>query len=183
MGYLDILQGCLLPYTNTGTVQEIPEISCTGSDIPVQGTAVRFVYSTHRVYCNSKGGENDGHTQVYKNGWLVRARSHQACLQHTEQDLVKMFQKLGWLVNLEKSELEPKQIFDCVGYQFDLRAGRFRPTPDRWQNLQDKILKLLSVPAIHVLDRSANSYRKSSSPRPTAYETNTVAFEKQLGGT
>ena len=70
-------------------------------------------------------------------GWLVRARSHQACLQHT-QELVKMCQQLGWLVNLEKSELEPKQDFDFVGYQFDLRSGRVRLTPDRWQNLQEK---------------------------------------------
>ena len=70
----------------------------------------------------------------YLDNWLVRARSHQVCLQHT-QDLVKTCQELGWLVNLEKSELEPKQFFDFVGYQFDLRAGRVRPTPDRWQNL------------------------------------------------
>ena len=55
--------------------------------------------------------------------WLVRARSHQACLQHT-QELVKMCPQLGWLVNFEKSELEPKQDFDFVGYQFDLRSGR-----------------------------------------------------------
>ena len=48
-------------------------------------------------------------------------------------------------MNLEKSELEPKQIFDFVGYQFDLRAGRVRPTRDRWQNLQDKILEILSL--------------------------------------
>ena len=41
----------------------------------------------------------------YLDDWLVRARSHQVCLQHT-QDLVKMCQQLGWLVNLEKSELE-----------------------------------------------------------------------------
>ena len=82
----------------------------------------------------------------YLDEWLVRARSHQVCLQHT-QDLVKICQELGWLVNLEKSELEPKQIFDFVGYQFDLRAGRVRPTPDRWQNLQDKILEILSLPA------------------------------------
>ena len=58
----------------------------------------------------------------YLDHWLMRARSHQACLQHT-QDLVKMCQKLGWLVNLEKSELEPKQVFDFVG-QFELRSGR-----------------------------------------------------------
>ena len=82
----------------------------------------------------------------YLDDWLVRARSHQACLQHT-QELVQICRNLGWLVNLEKSELEPKQIFNFVGYQFDLQAGRVRPTPDRWQSLQDKILHLLSLPS------------------------------------
>ena len=47
-----------------------------------------------------------------------------------------MYQQLGWLVILEKSELEPKQDFGFVGYQFDLRSGQVRLTPDRWQNLQ-----------------------------------------------
>ena len=55
----------------------------------------------------------------YLDDWLVRAKSQQICLQHT-QSLVKMCQNLGWLVNLEKSELEPKQVFNFVGYQFDL---------------------------------------------------------------
>ena len=84
----------------------------------------------------------------YPDDWLVRATSHRVCLQHT-QDLVKICEDLGWLVNLEKSELEPKQVFNFVGYQFDLRAGRVRSTPDRWQNLQDKILVLL-LPACPV---------------------------------
>ena len=70
----------------------------------------------------------------YLDDWLVRATSHRTCLQHT-QTLVKICQDLGWLVNVEKSELEPKQVFDFVGYQFDLRSGRVRPTPDRWQSL------------------------------------------------
>ena len=61
-----------------------------------------------------------------------------------------MCQQLGWLVNLEKSELEPKQDFDFVGYQFNLRSGRVLVTLDRWQNLQEKILKLLSLPACPV---------------------------------
>ena len=53
-------------------------------------------------------------------------------------------------MNLDKSELDPKQIFHFVGYQFDLKAGRVRPTPDRWQSLQDKILEILSLPACSV---------------------------------
>ena len=40
----------------------------------------------------------------YLDDWLVRARSQHLCLQHT-QILVQMCQNLGWLVNLEKSEL------------------------------------------------------------------------------
>ena len=120
--------------------------------------------------------------RIHQYDWLVRVTSHQACLQHT-QDLVKICQKLGLLVNLEKSELEPKQIFDFVGYQFDLRAGRVQQTPDRWQNLQDKIWEILSLPAgpaVHVSDRFVNSHRKAGSPRPTTYETHTVASQKQL---
>ena len=85
----------------------------------------------------------------YLDDWLVRARSQETCLHHT-QILIKMCQDLGWLVNLEKSELEPKQVFDFVGYQFDLRSGRVRPTPDLWQSLQDKIQVLLSLPACPV---------------------------------
>ena len=85
----------------------------------------------------------------YLDDWLVRARSQETCLQHT-QILVKMCQDLGWLVNLEKSELEPKQVFDFVGYRFDVRSGRVRPTPDQWQSLQDKIQVLLLLPACPV---------------------------------
>ena len=94
--------------------------------------------------------------------------------------LVRVCQQLGWLVNFEKSELEPKQYLDFVGYQLDLRSGRVRLTADRWQNLQEKILKLLSLLACPVrecmpLIGFTNSYRKTSSSRPTSYKTHSVA--------
>ena len=154
VGYLIRFQGCLHPHTYTGTVQEKLEISCPGSDL--QFKALPFSLSTEPLEFTVIAKEvklmaiHKGiRIHQYLDDWLVRATSHQACFQHT-QGLVKMCQKLGWLVNLEKSELGPKQIFDFVGYQFDLRAGRVRPTLDHWQNLQDKIWEILSIPACPV---------------------------------
>ena len=85
----------------------------------------------------------------YLDDWLVRAMSYQVCIQHTRV-LLEMCQDLGWVVNREKSELDPKQVFDFVGYQFDLRSGRVRPTPDRWQNLKTKIQAILARPTCPV---------------------------------
>ena len=82
-------------------------------------------------------------THQYPDNWLVRARSHQSCVQHT-QTLVAHCQKLGWLVNKDKSELEPKQVFNFIGYQFDLKEGRVRPTQECWQALQTKIRDLMT---------------------------------------
>ena len=66
VGHLNRFQRRLLPYTNTGRVQEISEISCPRSDIPVHGTAFQSVHSTLGVHCSSKRGKTDGHTQGYK---------------------------------------------------------------------------------------------------------------------
>ena len=75
-----------------------------------------------------------------------------------------MCQQLGWRMNLEKSELEPNQDFDFVGYQFDFRSDRFRPTLDWVQNLQETVKTAiptgLTGPGIHVLDRLL-IYRKA----------------------
>ena len=79
-----------------------------------------------------------------------------------------MCQELGWLVYLEKSELDPKQVFDFVGYQFDFRSGRSNRhrTGGRTSNKNTgtAIPTGLSGPAIHVLDRSVNCHRETSSP-------------------
>ena len=92
----------------------------------------------------------------YLDDWLVRAKSCQACLQQT-QTLVALCRELGWLVNQEKSELEPKQIFNFVGYQFDLREGRVRPTTEWWQTLQIKIWEILEKQTAHKLPRTKSS--------------------------
>ena len=154
VGNLSRLQGCLLPYTNTGTIQEISQISCPGSDLPVQSTALWSVHSIHGVHCLGKGGETDGHTQGYKNPPVPRRLVGQSQIppnlspSYPDPDQDVPGSRLAG--EPEKSELEPQQVFNFVGYQFDLRSGRVRPTPDRWQSLQGKIQTLLLLPACPV---------------------------------
>ena len=57
--------------------------------------------------------QKDMRIHQYLDDWLVRATSHQICLQHT-RTLTSLCQELGWLVNLEKSELDAKQVFDFL---------------------------------------------------------------------
>ena len=66
--------------------------------------------------------------------------------------------------------------------------GRLGPTDTGLlAELQDKILEILTTglsdPVVHVCDRFTNSHRKAGSPRPTSYETHTVASQKHLEGT
>ena len=148
VGYLNRFQGHLLPYTNTGTVQEISEISCPGSDIPVKSTAFQFVHNTHGVHCSSKGGETDGHTEGYKNPPVPRRQVGESQIP---PGLSPEYSRSS--ENMPRTRLAGELGEIGTGTQvrqFDLRSGRVQPTPDRWQSLQDKILKLLSLPACPV---------------------------------
>ena len=74
----------------------------------------------------------------YLDDWLLRAPSQATCLQHT-RILLDLCQELGWLVNMQKSELVPQQVFNFVGYRFHLLTGRVLPTQDRWSTLKQKV--------------------------------------------
>ena len=169
MGYLNRFQGCLLPYTNTGTVQKISKISHPVSVISLHGTAIRTVHSSHGVHCDSKGGETDGHTQGYKDPPVTRRQVGESQIPPSLSPTYSGETSR----NVSKIRLA-SECRKIRGYQFDLKCGQVHPTPDQSQTLQQRV---------HVLDGSANSHRKASSPRLTTYETHTVAPLNQLEGT
>ena len=114
----------------------------------------------------------------YLKDWLVRARSHRACLQHT-QELGKMCQELGWLVNLEKSGLQLHRV--PVRPQMWPGQAHSGPVADPpKENTGPDLLTGLSGSAVHVFDRSANSHRETSLPWPATHETNSMTPQKQL---
>ena len=192
VGHLDRFQGCLLPYPNTGTIQEISKISCPWPDIPIQGTPFRSVHSAFGVHCYSKGGETDGHTQGYKNPPVPRRLVGTG---HLPPRLSPTYSNTGQDVSRPRLDGECREIRTRT--QASLRLCRLpvRPPvrlgpthtgplakPSR-ENSKTASATGLSGPAVHVLDRVVDSHRKASSPKLTAHETHTVAPQKQLEDT
>ena len=83
----------------------------------------------------------------YLDDWLVRSQSREEALMNT-QAVVDLTQSLGWIINQEKSELNPTQVFSFLGYEYHLDSALVKPTQERWLKLQDFILQLKSK---HVL--------------------------------
>ena len=83
----------------------------------------------------------------YLDVWLIRSQSQEEAQVNT-QAVVDLTQSLGWIINQEKSELKPTQVFSFVGYEYHLDSALVKPTQERWLKLQDLILRLKSK---HVL--------------------------------
>ena len=192
MGNLCRFQGRLLPHTYTGTIKKIPEISCPGSDIPIQGSSIWSVHSTVGVHGNSQGSKVDGHAQGYKDPPVPRRLVGEG---HVLPSLYPAHKSSAG--NVPGSRLGSQQREIRTGSKTSLRLCRIpirpqirsgqthtRPVAES-QNKDSGYLGPtdLSGPAVYVLDRSLNSHRKTSSPRPTPHETHSVAPQKQLEGT
>ena len=191
VGYLNRFQRRLLPYTHTGTVQEISEISCPGSDIPIQSTALWSVHGTLGVHCGSKVGETDGHTQGYKNPPIPRRLVGESYIppglspahSRSSENLpgTRLAGEFGKIRTGTKTYLRfcrlPVRPQDRSG---STHTGTLADPSG--QNIRNTVTTGLSGPAAHVPNRFANSYREASSPRPTTHETHTVASQKQLEG-
>ena len=64
VGYLHRFQRCILPCTNTQPVQEVHAFSRSRAVLPVQGTTLWSVHSTHGVHSSGQRGQIDGFTVV-----------------------------------------------------------------------------------------------------------------------
>ena len=192
VGHLDRLQGHLLPYTNTGTIQEISEISPPGSDIPIQGTSFRSVHSTLGVHCGSKRGKTDGYTQGYKDPPVPRRLVGESQIPPGLSPAYS-----GTSEVMPRTRLASKLGKIRTGTQVNFRFCRLPVRPPSWsgpthtrsladpsgQSIRNIVTTGLSGLAIHVPYRPTDSNRKVSSPRPVTHETHTVASQKQLEGT
>ena len=68
---------------------------------------------------------------MYLDDWLIKANSCQEAHSAT-LTLLELTHKLGWIVNRQKSDLLPKQVFTFLGQVFDLSKGVCYPTEARF---------------------------------------------------
>ena len=121
VGNIAGLQRRILPHSNEQEVEKVFKVLPEQTNFPVHSSTFWFGHSSPQVYKGGERSETDGAGQGYPDLPVprrLRAQSQETCLQDT-QTLLALCQKLGWVVNMRKSELDPLQIFNFVGYRFD----------------------------------------------------------------
>ena len=68
----------------------------------------------------------------YLDDWLIRSQSQEVAQVNT-QAVVDLTQSLGWIINQEKSELKPTQVFSFMGCEYHLDSALVKPTQEMAQ--------------------------------------------------
>ena len=136
MGYLAGFQRRILPHSYPSKISKIQSVHFQNQTYQFQALPFGLSTAPMKFTCMVKEVKLMAQTRgiriyQYLDNWLIRAPSRESCHQGT-QSLLTLCQELGWIVNLQKSGLEPKQVFEFVGYQYDLLHGLVRPTQNQW---------------------------------------------------
>ena len=99
------------------------------------------------------------HTQgikchAYIDDWLIRGSSPFLVTAHT-QIVVDLAVRLGWIINIIKSSLDPTQKLIFIGIDFDLLVGKCYPPIPR-------LLKLETLLSRFILQRQATAHQLQS---------------------
>ena len=90
---------------------------------------------------------------MYIDDWLLNPGTHQEALEQTSW-LKSLCQKLGLVLNLEKSDLIPSQVATYLGIELDTSLGLARPSHKRltnWLSVAEGFTAQQSPPAVQWL--------------------------------
>ena len=93
------------------------ETSYQFTSLPFGLATARLVFTSLVKEVKLLALKQDIRLHQYLDDWLIRASSQDEAQKHTVK-LLSLIQNLGFIVNLQKSELNPQQRFDFIGYRF-----------------------------------------------------------------
>ena len=122
----------------------------------------------------------------YLDDWLVRARSHQTCLQHT-QTLVAL-SRIGLASERGKIRAGTRTGLQLCRLPVQSEKRQGSPNPRMLADPTDKdtghyVKSSVSGPAFNVLDRFTDCHIKTGTSGQVTYDTHTAASQKQLEST
>ena len=139
MASFDRPERCILSHSHTSRFSTLASFPCRQKNVSVQSTAIRVGHCTPRVHSDCKVSK--AHSLVLRHssspipGRLVVKGRHQC--QPQTKELIHTIQELCFVINIEKSELEPTQKNDFLGYHFDLVQGKVSPTEKKLKILEN----------------------------------------------
>ena len=138
--------GCLPSHPHPSKLKEIPKVLRQVPGVPVHLPPIRTSHSPQVFTMIAKEVKlmalSRGLTlHQYLDDWLIRSQSQEEA-QVNIHAVVDLTQSLGWIINQEKSELKPTQVFLFMGCEYHLDSALVKPTQERWLKLQGLILRL-----------------------------------------
>ena len=114
--------GRLFACPDTSSVSQIPQIHVGRPSVPVQGTPIRPLDKSFRVYipyeghCDISKEKGDNSTSLSRR-LVVSNQNRRRLLEH-RQFILSLITSLGLIINYEKSDLVPAQVFTFIGMEF-----------------------------------------------------------------
>ena len=148
MGIVDRPIRHLPSHPNPSKLKEIPKVLPQVTGVPVHlpfglATAPQvftMIVKEVKLMALSRGLR----LHQYLDNWLIRSQSQEDSQVNT-QAVVDLTQSLGWIINQEKSELKPTQVFSFMGYKYHLDSALVKPTKDIYIYIYIYILFILKV--------------------------------------
>ena len=79
----------------------------------------------------------------YLDDLLILAPSRKVCLEKAEL-AITILETMGWIINYKKSRLEPAQVFEWLGVQFDLVNHTALASSEKRECLQSKLTGIIT---------------------------------------
>ena len=129
VGIVDRSVGCLPTHPHPSKLKEIPKVLLQVTGVPVHLPPIQISHSPPGLYNDCKGSETNGRLQRTQSSSIPRRLADQVPVSGGSPS------EHSGIINQEKSELKPTQVFSFVGYEYHLDSALVKPTQERWLKL------------------------------------------------
>ena len=140
MGIVDTPVRRLPSHPHPPKLKEVPKVLPQVTSVSVHFPSLQTSHGPSGLYNDCKRGEADGPVKGNQTSSAPGRLANQGPVSGkstNKQTVVNLTRSLGWIINQEKSELKPTQVFSFVSYEYHLDSVLVKPTQDKWLKRQD----------------------------------------------